>query len=289
MQLRKMTLMIAALGLALTACPGGRDDLSCTADTDCSGENEICHPTAQVCVQTCTDTNDCPDSSKTCEAISATNSQKICKCATDQQCQTDERVTDASTLSCVKSGSNYGVCKSTGTGGGTTPPGAACTGSGQSTCAYGQFCSSGTCTAAPEAAATCENFSKNRPDWSAASSNGPVIYSVAGTAYQKGSAYCGDASAPDAFIVRVRAYRTDADWPAARSGLSGFFYVTTGSNRIDVVNSGLLVPNTGYNRTASNPKDAEFNVYLCRPSNSQTIQVGFYFTGGNPVCENVNN
>ena len=86
----------------------------------------------------------------------------------------------------------------------------------------------------------------------------------------------------------MRAYRTDADWPTTRAGLSGFFYVTTGSDRIDVVNRGLLIPNTGYNRTAGNLKDAEFNIYLCRPSNSQTIQVGFYFTGGNPVCEDVN-
>ncbi|WNG28464.1 hypothetical protein F0U62_34040 [Cystobacter fuscus] len=283
MQLRKMTLMIAALGLALTACPGGgREDLSCTADTDCSEDGtEICHPQAKVCVQTCTASTDCPDSAKSCEAISSSNTQKICKCSTDALCQTDERVTDASTLSCDKT---YSVCKSTGM---TTPPGATCTGSGQSTCAYGQFCSGGTCTAAPEAAATCENFSQNRPNWSAASSNGPVIYSVTGTDYQVGSAYC-QSDAPNAFIVRVRAYRTDADWPSTRAGLSGFFYVTTGSDKLDVVNRGLLVPNTGYNRTASNPKDAEFNVYLCRPSNAQTIQVGFYFTGGNPVCENIN-
>jgi hypothetical protein len=286
MQLRKMTLMIAALGLALTACPGGgREDLTCSADTDCSEDGtEICHPQAKVCVQTCTQTTDCPDSAKSCEAISSTNTQKICKCSTDALCQTDERVTDASTLSCDKS---YSVCKSTGTGGGQTPPGAACTGSSQSTCSYGQFCNGSTCAAAPEAAATCENFSKNRPNWSTASSSGPVIYSVAGAKYEVNSSNC-QADAPNAFIVRVRAYRTDMDWPTTRGGLSGFFYVTTGGDPLDVVNRGLLVPATGYNRTASNPKDAEFNIYLCRPSTSQTIQVGFYFTGGNPVCENIN-
>jgi hypothetical protein len=283
MQLRKMTLMIAALGLALTACPGGgREDLSCTADTDCSEDGtEICHPQAKVCVQTCTSSTDCPDSAKTCEAISSANSQKICKCSTDALCQTDERVTDASTLSCD---TTFRVCKSTGTGGGQTPPGAACTGSSQSTCAYGQFCNGSTCAAAPEAAATCENFQQNRPNWST-SSSGPVIYSVAKVSYQAKSSYCA-ADAPHTFIVGVRAYRTDQNWPDTRAGLSGFFYVRTDTQRIDVVNAGLLVPGTGYNRTASNPKDAEFNVYLCRPT-ADAIQVGFYFTGGNPVCGNI--
>ncbi|WP_143177665.1 hypothetical protein [Cystobacter ferrugineus] len=275
MQLRKMTLMIAALGLALTACNGGREDLSCESDATCL-ENEICHPQAKVCVQTCTSGDDCPESAGKCEAITSGSTTQICKCTTDQLCQRDTSVTDASTLSCDKT---FSVCKSTG----TTPTPVACTGSSQSNCAYGQFCNNGTCAAAKVADATCENFShQNLPNWST-SSNGPVIYSVTGTGYQVGSSYC-KSTAPDAFLVRVRAYRTD-NWPATRAGLSGFFYVTTGADEFDVVNDGLLVPNTGYN---PNGKDAEFNIYLCRPSDSKTIQVGFYFTGGNPVCENIN-
>jgi hypothetical protein len=280
MQLRKMTLMIAALGLTLAACGGGgREDLSCDSDASCL-ENETCHPQAKVCVQTCSTGADCPESAKTCEAISATVATKVCKCSTDALCQRDTSVTDASTLTCD---TTYKVCKSgTGTPGPT--PGASCSGSSQSTCGYGQFCNGTTCAAAPEAAATCENFAQNRPPWSSASS-GPVIYSVTKNTYQANSPYC-QASAPNAFIIRVRAYRTDANWPDTRAGLSGFFYVRTDSQRLDVVNEGLLVPNTGYNRTASNPKDAEFNVYLCRP-NADSIQVGFYFTGGNPVCEDI--
>lgn len=287
MQLRKMTLMLAALGamsMMVTACgDGGRTsaDLACTADTDCSGEGEICHPTAGVCVQTCTANTDCPDSAKRCETVGGANTQKVCKCDTTALCQSDERVSDPENLAC-----SSGVCAPTGTNG---PGPTTCSGSGQGACSYGQYCNNSTCTAAPVAEATCENFSQNRPQWSAATSNGPVIYNVSRVSYQAKYQFCDQAGgAPDAFIVRVNAYRTDTNWPDTRAGLSGFFYVTTGSNQLDVVNNSLLVPGSGYNRNTSNPKDAEFNVYLCRPSNSQTIQVGFYFTGGNPVCAQIN-
>jgi hypothetical protein len=303
MQIRTMKLMLAVLGamsMVLTGCPdGGRESLACTDNTECI-EGEICHPTAKVCVQTCTASADCPESSKACEAISATNAQKICQCSTKELCQRDERVSDASNLECTAAK----VCAPPGTtpactknedctGGqtcdvtsGTCKAPTTCQGTGQSTCGYGQFCNNNTCAAAPVAEATCENFSQNRPAWSPSTSNGPVIYSVERTGYQVNSSFC-QASAPDAFLVRVRAYRTDADWPSTRAGLSGFFYVTTGAQQFDIVNQGLLVPNTGYNRNTSNLKDADFTVYLCRPSNSQTIQTGFYFTGGNPVCSQI--
>jgi len=302
MQLRKMTLMLAVLGtmsLVLTGCPdGGRESLTCSTDTDCL-ESEICHPNAKVCVQTCTIGDDCPDSAKTCAEISGAGSQKICTCSSNELCARDERVTDvelvcdmANTKVCVPKCSADTDCATGQTCNTTTgvcsAANATCSGVGQSTCSYGQFCSSSsTCTAAPVAPTTCENFSRNRPAWSATTSNGPVIYSVERAGYQVNSSFC-QASAPDAFLVRVRAYRTDADWPSTRAGVSGFFYLTTGGDDFDVVNDGLLVPNTGYNRNTSNLKDAEFNVYLCRPTGSQTIQVGFYFTGGNPVCQQIN-
>ncbi|WNG46265.1 hypothetical protein F0U60_20675 [Archangium minus] len=283
MQIRKMTLMLAALGamsMVLAGCPdGGRDSLTCTTDADCDA-SELCLAGANVCVQTCTTSDDCPDSAKKCEAVSG-ETQMICKCSTTALCQQDERVSDASTLECS---GQYSVCVPSGT---TGPGPTTCSGSSQSTCSYGQYCSNSTCAAAPVAEATCENFSQNRPQWSATTSNGPVIYTVERAGYEANSSNC-QASAPSAFLVRVRAYRTDSDWPSTRAGLSGFFYVTTGSEQLDVVNRGLLVPGTGYNRNTSNPKDAEFNVYLCRPSGSETIQVGFYFTGGNPVCAQIN-
>lgn len=308
MQLRKMMLVLTALGAMsgfMVGCgdeEGGSD--TCTTNDDCAGM-EICHPTANVCVATCESGSDCPDTAKTCAALGGTGPQattKICQCSTDVLCNggTDSDSTDlvCSDLDnvCVTKCASDADCSTgrtcnTGSGqceegGGNT--GDACTGTGQSTCGYGDFCNNSTCAAAPVAPTTCSNFPANdRPNWSATSSTGPVIYQVTRLNYQTNSSFCA-ASAPDAFIVSVRAYRTDADWPATRSGLSGFFYVTTQTTEFDVVGSGLLVPNTGYNRSTTNPRDAEFQVYLCRPANSQQIQVGFYFTGGNPVCQDIN-
>lgn len=295
MQLRKTVMMLtalSALSLVMTGCPG--DDTGgstvCSADTDCLG-TEICHPTAKVCVTTCTAGADCPDSAKTCAAVSTTDTRKVCQCSTDVLCNSDggadlvcsnlDKVCAAKCTTDSACGTGRtcdtasGQCKA----GGNT--GTSCTGSSQATCSYGQFCSSSKCEAAPEAPATCENFSTNRPAWSSAASNGPVIYEASLLRFEANSVNC---SAGDAFIARVRAYRTDADWPAARSGLSGFFYVNTAAGRTDIVDSGLLIANTGYNRSTTNLKDAEFQVALCRPAGSTTVQAGFFFTGGNPVC-----
>jgi Cys-rich repeat protein len=212
----------------------------------------------------------------------------VCNCATDQLCNS-EGATDlvCSTLDKVCTpkcttdtdcgagrtcDTATGQCKAGG--GGTT-----CTGTSQSTCSYGQFCSNSTCTPAPVAPTTCQNFSSNRPTWSATSSNGPVIYSATVLRYEVNSSLC---QSGDAFVFSIRAYRTDADWPATRSGLPGFFYVTTGGQQTDVV-ANLLLPNTGYNRSTTNLKDAEFQTYLCFTGTS--IQAAYYFTGGNPICQ----
>jgi len=310
MQFRKMMLVLTALGAMSGFMVGcGDDDKgsdTCTTNADCAG-TEICHPTSNVCVATCSSASDCPDTAKTCAPLGGSGAdaaKNICKCSTDVLCNggTGSKSTDlvCSNLDrvCVtKCSSNAncgtgrtcntgsGQCEQGGGGGGT---GGTCTGTGQSTCAYGDYCNNATCADAPLAPTTCSNFpASNRPSWDAASSTGPVIYQVSRITYQAGSSYCA-ASAPDAFIVSVRAYRTDADWPATRGNLSGFFYVTTETRSFDVVGQGLLVPNTGYNRSTTNPRDAEFQVYLCRPANSQQIQVGFYFTGGNPVCQDIN-
>ncbi len=307
MQLRKMMLVLTALGAMSGFMVGCGDDdngsATCTTNDDCAG-SEICHPTAGVCVTTCTASTDCPESAKTCAPLGGSGpnaTTSICQCSTDALCNggsdatsTDQVCSDLDNVCVTKCSSDSdcstgrvcdtasGQCEEEETG----PT--SCTGTGKSVCSYGEHCVSSACAAAPLAPTTCQNFPANdRPSWSAASSNGPVIYEVAGINYQVNSSFCA-ASAPDAFIVRVRAYRTDADWPATRSGLSGFFYVTTQTTEFDVVGSGLLVPNTGYNRNTSNPRDAEFQVYLCRPTGSQQIQVGFYFTGGNPVCQDVN-
>jgi hypothetical protein len=277
MQLRKMMLVLTALGAMSGFMVGCGDDgeggsATCTTNDDCAG-TEICHPTSNVCVATCSSAVDCPDSAKTCAPLGGTGPDaqtSICKCTTDVLCNggTDSDSTDlvCSNLDrvCVSkctSDDDCGTGRSCNTGSGQCEAGGGtgdtCTGTSQSTCDYGSFCNNSTCTAAPVAPTTCENFPANdRPAWST-SSTGPVIYEVSSVTYQVGSSYCA-ASAPDAFIVRVRAYRTDTDWPATRGGLNGFFYVTTTTNEFDIVASGLLVPNIGYNRSTSNPRDAEF-------------------------------
>lgn len=322
MNFTKLKLMLAAVAVAgLAACdPGTVAPSTCTSNTDCDAATEICHPDAKVCVQTCEAAADCPTTQRNCAALGGTSAdkdKKICKCQTDALCASDQsqvcnttyelcqdKCTDnagcPTGFTCETSsgqcrrGTNPTACTpgSCPTGQvcnlttGTCGAAATCSGTSQSTCAYGQFCSSSTCRDAPLAPTTCENFSgSNRPQFNS-NSSGPVIYEVSRREYQVGSSYCAG-SAPDAFIVTVKAYRTDANWPDTRSQVAGFFYVRTDTTQLDIVTSGLLVPGIGYNRNSSNLRDAEFNVYLCRPSNSTSLQVGFYFTGGNPVCANI--
>lgn len=177
MQLRKMTLMLAALGamsMVLTACGGdGRESLTCSTDADCL-ENEICHPDAKVCAQTCPSGNgsDCPDSAKTCEAVSATNTTKICKCTPDTTfCTSDVRVSDASNLECSPTAK---ICVPKG----STPVETSCNPANQpDTCGYGNVCSSTTnkCAAAPEG--TCTQAS-GAPTWNKTGGTAPVIVST---------------------------------------------------------------------------------------------------------------
>ena len=75
---------LGTLGLLLTACGTGGYDLTCSGPRDCL-ESELCHPDDKLCVQMCTTVNDCPEQAERCEALGATNTQKICKCPT-QEC-----------------------------------------------------------------------------------------------------------------------------------------------------------------------------------------------------------
>ncbi|WNG35831.1 hypothetical protein F0U61_20745 [Archangium violaceum] len=283
MQIRKMTLMLAALGamsMVLAGCPdGGRESLTCTTDADCDA-SELCLAGANVCVQTCTTSDDCPDSAKKCEAVSG-ETQMICKCSTTALCQQDERVSDASTLECS---GQYSVCVPSGT---TGPTPTTCSGEGQSTCAYGQFCSSGSCTAVP--APTCANFDPSQggraPTFNAATSTGPIIYDVTQVSFSQDS-FCAATAGSTGLTAkaRVKAYIKTGTFPAEKSGLPGLFYVRVNGTQLDGT---TLIRPSEYS-TADGGKRAEFIMNFCPGESATTLSIGLYFTGGNEVCEQLN-
>lgn len=273
MQIRKMTLMLAALGamsMALTGCGGGRD-LTCSADTDCA-EAEICHPQAGVCVQTCSTSADCPESAKTCDALSSTNTTKICRCSTNELCQRDTRVDDASTLSCSTA---YSVCVPSGTTGpGPTPT--TCSGEGQSTCSYGQFCSSGACTAVT--APTCQNYERF-DERGELGTTGPIIFKATETAAVE--AYCSS-SAPKRVKVTISAY-SSTPFPQSKDDLNGLFWVDVDGDK----HSGAAVVAAGgsnYVVSGTNRERADIILSFCVAESSRTLSLGVYFTGGNFFC-----
>ncbi len=69
-------------------CEEKAGSLTCTLDADCI-EGEICHPTAKVCVHTCTGSVDCPVTAKTCVVISTSDSRKVCQCSTNALCNVE--------------------------------------------------------------------------------------------------------------------------------------------------------------------------------------------------------
>ena len=241
-----------AAGALFAACDGLDGATlynACTTDLSCSA-GEMCHPTAGVCVQTCDTADTCPSESKTCAPISATNATKVCQCSTTALCQgVDAALTcDNAARVCTSGGSTdagtdagtgvaceFGTCASGEVcNNGFCATAASCTGSAQGTCAYGQFCNGTTCSDVTPRPSTCANFTADSNPgltWTPATGTGPVIYSV--EKLSGDDSFCST-SAPVGFRAKVKAYRTDANFPTTRTDLNGFFYVKvngTGSER----------------------------------------------------------
>ncbi|WP_225413928.1 hypothetical protein [Stigmatella hybrida] len=282
MQLRKTMWMLTALSamsLMMTACGGddeGSGPTTCTSDAQC-GEDEICNTTAGACVQTCDQASDCPDSAKICEALSTTNTQKVCKCTVGTSFCADEYgegfTCSAQTRVCTDGGGNN-----------PDPEPTTCTGDAQAQCSYGKFCSSGTCTAVP--APTCANFDPGQggktPVWNASTSTGPIIYSVTRESYS-GDSFCSGATTAKA---RVKAYIPSSStltFPDQKSALPGLFYVTVNGNPQD---GDALIRQSEYTRS-SDGKNVDFVMNFCPGQNSTTISIGLYFDNGNEICAQI--
>ncbi|MDC0709017.1 hypothetical protein POL68_11140 [Stigmatella sp. ncwal1] len=297
MQLRKTMWMLTALSamsLMMTACGGDEEGgSSCTSDSQCSTD-EICHPGAGVCVQTCDSGSDCPDSAKTCDVLSASDSRKVCKCTAgtnfcadefgdDFTCSSLDRVCTQKCASNTDCGTGRTCETATGqcVAGGNPDPGGTCTGTGQSTCAYGQFCSASKCTAVP--APTCANFTPSQggkqPVWTT-SSTGPIIYDVTKVSYANDSFCGGDVTAK----ARVKAYSTSAIFPDQKSALPGLFYVRINGSELD---GDELIRQSEYSPSADK-KSVEFTMNFCPGNTSTTLSIGLYFTGGNEICAQLN-
>jgi len=299
MQLRKMTLMLVALGamsMVLTGCPEDAPTLTCSADADCL-ESELCHPNAKVCVQKCTSSAECPDTAKTCEALDPANasSQKICKCSTTALCNTGRETADLVCLTetykvCAPKCSTdtdcaadqtcdttAGVCKPKSTTGNT------CSGEGRTTCNYGEFCSSSRCAAVP--APTCDNY-QNFTQKNQLGTTGPIIFR-ANTESAAVDSFCGTGSAtPKRVRVKLSAY-SNTPFPDDKDDLNGFFYVTVNGNQ----NSGPALISTSagnYVVTGTNRDRADMIVSFCVAQNSTTLSLGFYFRSGNFLCYQAN-
>ena len=277
-----------AASLALAACgslpnlfDSGTPGCSCTA-------SQVCHPVTNTCVATCTSASTCPSASQTCSELAGTTS-KVCSCTSDNMCGLTEvcqgwgqcaaKCTGASSCpSGYTCNSTSGVCSKPG----GNDAGMTCTATNQQpdNCGYGRVCQTGgACQDAQKG--TCSNFSgtHSTSSWTPASGTGPVIYSHV----DENPDDNGACTAGTAFTVTLRAY-TSGTFPANKSNLPGFKYVTTTGTEIDIPS--MLLQQANYT-VSTDMKHATMKFTLCSTVAMTSIQAGFYFTGGNPYCANL--
>lgn len=283
-------LLLGAVG-AIAGCPeSNQPQPSCKTAQDClSGES--CQTATGTCLMQCKVSADCMPGQmcSTAQMLCVPKCTKDADCASGSTCDTaagtcNPKSTDPCNGTCTASQ----TCDTTGAMPVCKAVDTSCSGTGKSTCTYGQYCSASMCMAAPVATAACPNFSSgNLPAWSATSGTGPVIFETTKASWRSsGGANCGGMAEAQ---ILVRAYRTDADWPASASGLQAgsFFYVNVGGQETDVISGNRLVPVTGYVRDSANPRNATFTVFACPPMGASSLPVGLYFKSGNPICTTI--
>ncbi len=298
----------AAVAFLIVACgETGTTPTTCANDAAC-GTGKMCHPTLKQCITSCTAGADCPSSSKTCATFAGgayaadSGVAAFCQCSTDalcssdgtQLCQSSIKVCAAKCTSNTDCGgatcdTASGKCSGStavvdaGTDAGTAT---ACNSNNAEpdTCGYGNVCnSSNGCDAIVED--TCANVAaavtkSNHSVWLPATSTGPIIYNVVPqTAVQADCANEADGGVPAAFTVTVYAYARTDDFPAQKSNLPGFSYLTVSGNKVDVPLN--LLKQSGYYPSGKN-MSATFT--LCGAVGSTSLQAAFAFTGGNAYC-----
>lgn len=297
--MKRATSLAAAVLLA--GCGGlgnlfdaGNNTGSCSSDSSCA-TTEICHPVSKKCVTTCTSASTCNSTSLSCSDVAGTSS-KVCSCTgtgmcgLTEVCQPWAVCTDkcAGSLDCPSGytcNTSTGVCAAPnnnmdgGTDGGTS---CSTANTQPDTCGYGSVCGTSGCATAQKG--TCSNFSgtHSTASWSAATSTGAVIYSLVDETPDDTTKCTGTATA---YTVTIKAYLTTGTFPAQKSNLPGFKYVTTTGGETDIPLD--LLQQANYS-VSTDSKNATMKFTLCAPSSPSTIVAGFYFTGGNPYCATLN-
>jgi hypothetical protein len=273
-----MCLFAGLLALMLAAC-NNDETTSCNVDADCD-TTELCHPNVKLCVKTCTSSDDCPASAKTCGTLATTDGEKkICQCSTDYWCNDGKADGD---LVCDET---YKVCVPKGTETDEDPGvtlGGTCDASKPQpdVCKYGLVCGSDNKCEAPPAA-TCDYFPTL--GWDPLNPSGPVIYSARllsfhndNTTTHTGGRYC-QPNAPWHLQVELKAYSTGSQLVSRDGSTPLTIYLSKTKAELWTDN---VRPSEWVN---DGPNHATIIVNACYENNSSHT-IGVVFNNGNTVC-----